>query len=163
MPSLLALAALGCGEEPVEFPSPWEGATPSDARVSGWALTAIDHPLPGAGWFRTTSGERGSDFSSATIREVEGASAPVVVVTLGGLRRRGATILELDIALPAWVAGELRSPSTQRATASIGQLRTADGPDPFVIDGVIEVLGAGTQPGDVVEIVFSDLVLGEAP
>lgn len=154
----VVLLSWGCVEAP-EFASPWEDAAPTNERLSGWAYTAIDVPLPGAGWFRTTSGVRGSDFSSATVREVEGASAPVVVVLLGGLEPGGATVLELDIAMPAWIAGEL----PVDGQASIGQLRTPDGSGPFVIDGVVEVSAAGTQPGDVVEISFTDLVLGEVP
>ena len=156
---MLMLMGLGLGCTPAPtFESPWEDARPTGEQVSGWARAAVDSPQPGAGWFRVGDLEA-HDFSWATVREVDGASAPVVVVMLGGVESDGTNVLEFDIALPAFVAG----PLTIDGQAGIGQLRTLDGREPFVIDGAIEVRAAGTQPGEWIELAFTDLVLGEEP
>ncbi len=149
---------IACGPR---FESPWEEARAIDQRVSGWARAAVDSELPGAGWFRTdgADGLEAHDFSWATVREVDGAAAAVVVVTIGGFGPSGTSVLEIDAALPAWVAG----PLPVDGQASVAQLRTADGAEPFVVGGTIDVVAAGARPGEVVELSFADLALGEVP
>lgn len=141
----------GCG-----FPTPWEDATPSGDTVEGWMRTALDHPHPGAGWFRAGDLEA-FDFGQAGIRSVRRAKEDIIVLQIGKVTPEGPTVLELDVALSAWVAG----PLLVDGVASIGELRSPEG-NRFVVGGTIDVRSAGATPGETVEIAFSDLVLAEA-
>lgn len=140
------------------FPSPWEDAEPTEARIEGRLLATLDHPLPGVGWFRTGDLEA-KDFGQASRQEVRGAREDVIVLQIGQVAPNGPTLFEIDVAMSAWVAGEL----PVDGIASIAQLRTPQGDAPFVVDGTIEVRQAGARPGERVEVVFADLVLGEVP
>ncbi|MBX2803187.1 MAG: hypothetical protein KTR31_36240 [Myxococcales bacterium] len=149
----LLLGASGC----VAFESPWEEANTSDATVEGWMYTAIDHPQPGAGWFRTGETEA-ADFSQASVKSVRGAKDDIVVLQIGSVSSEGPSILEIDVALGAWSAGAI----PVDGMSSVGELRDADGTRRLVVDGVIEVDQAGVSAGQVVELSFVDLVLTEA-
>jgi len=147
------LGVAGCG-----FSSPWRDAEPTEARLEGWMLAGIDDPQPGAGWFRTGEVEA-HDFGQAAIRAVRGAKDDVLVLQIGRVAPEGVTVLELDVALSAWAAGEV----PVDGVSSIGQLRGPGGEDRFVVDGVLDVRAAGASPGELVELSFTDLVLAEAP
>lgn len=120
-------------------------------------FTAIDHPAPGAGWFRTGEFEA-VDFSQASVTSVRGASDDVVVLQIGQVSPDGPTVLELDVALTAWIAGDL----PVDGVSSIGELRQPDGSSQLIVGGTVEVRQAGATPGELVEIAFTDLTLAEA-
>ncbi|MEO0606018.1 MAG: hypothetical protein AAF211_31610, partial [Myxococcota bacterium] len=79
------------------FPSPWTGATASEETLEGWMRTALDHPHPGAGWFRTGELEA-VDFGQASRKAVRGAKDDVIVLQIGKVSSEGPTVLELDVA-----------------------------------------------------------------
>lgn len=149
---LWAVLLGGC----TRFASPWEEATPTDARVEGWVSTTVDAPHPGAGWFRAGELEA-VDFGRVSVASVRGASDDVVVVQIGSVQPEGMDVLELDIALAAWESGAI----VIDGGAGIGELRERDGRRRLVIGGSIDVRQAGARAGEPVELSFVDLVLAE--
>ena len=152
-PSIALLGFVACGG----FPSPWNDADPIDITAEGWMRTAIDHPHPGAGWFRAGELEA-FDFSQATVTSVRRAKDDVVVLQIGRLAAEGPTVLELDIALGSWVAGSL----PVDGVASVGEIRQPGESRRFVVGGSVDVRSAGVAPGEIVEIAFTDLQLAQA-
>lgn len=140
---------------PDSFPTPWEAASAIDETVSGQFRAVVSGETPGAGWFRTESREA-HDLVQAAVRDV-GATWPVVQVRIGGREPGGWRILELDVALNHWVAGEI----PVDGTAAIGQLTAPNGSVQYVVGGVLDVTAAGIEAGQQVEGTFRNLTLAE--
>ncbi|MEN0060775.1 MAG: hypothetical protein AAGA48_01430 [Myxococcota bacterium] len=147
---VLGLLSVGaCG-----FPSPWKNAEPTGTTIEGWMRTTLDHPHPGAGWFRVDDLEA-YDFSQASLKSVRRAKDDVVVLQIGRVDTEGTTVLEFDIALGAWVAGAV----PVDGVSAIGELRRPDGTQQFVLGGSLDVRAAGVAEGDLIEVSFVDLTL----
>ena len=96
--ALLALGPLGslaCGEPDISFESPWEGVPVTQDTLEGAFRATLGAPTPGAGWF-VAPGARGHDLARAAVREVGGATWPVLQVQLAGRVESGWHVLELD-------------------------------------------------------------------
>lgn len=154
--ALVALLGACAPAEPEPLPTPWEGVDLSAGVLQGAFHTRIGDTHPGLGWF---SGElSGHVGSRADLHDVTGATWSVLRIHLLGWQAEGWSTLELDIAKPAWLVGELRIDGE----SAVGVWTGPDGTRRYLVDGVLEVTDAGLAEGEVVAGHFHDLPLTEA-
>lgn len=133
----------GCGGD---LPAPWKGLPLSTDTVSAIFRAHVGDELPGVGAYATPSGEA-RDGARVQVLEVEGATWPVVQLQVFGRGEGGLNVLELDVSLDRWVAGEV----PVDGVAAVGALTLAGGEVRYVVSGVLRLEAAGLAVGELAE------------
>ena len=156
---MLILLALACNPNEattIEFDTPWEEASKTGETVSGAFVAEVGSVYPGAGWFKTSTLES-HDAVQAAVREVEGASQPILKVRILGRADGGWNSLELNVALSSWKAGQVPIDGND----AIGVLTTVEDETFYLLDGFLDVALPGGAMGDRIEASFDDVPLWE--
>ncbi|MFZ5477624.1 MAG: hypothetical protein ACOZNI_12680 [Myxococcota bacterium] len=174
VPLLLALAACrGADTSDVKSPdpgdsaagpafdAPWEGLDATD-EAAGAFEADIGDDLAGPGWFHTGSDAVwGAEGAWARVEEPEGASEPIVVVSIGGRAQEQVLVLQIVAPRSAWGEGEL----TVDGTSAAGVLTRYEGgtgtPFAYVVGGTVSLAEAGDADGEDVRGEFSSLSIAE--
>jgi len=172
----LFFGVVGCGSEPppasssgtttapaeatdgleADAPPPdggWEDASLADTTVSGGFSVHLADTEPGGGWFTETDAHdspqlEGSAFARAHRLSLADTAHDVIAVRIHGVPSSAGdwSVLELDVALPYWVAGDI----PLDGTAAIGQLTRPDGSVVYLKDGTLTLTHPGVNSGDAV-------------
>jgi hypothetical protein len=139
----IVLLCAGCAGD---LPAPWEGLSLSADTASAIFRAHVGDELPGVGAYATASGEA-RDGARVQVLEVQGATWPVVQVQVFGRGEGGLNVLELDVSLDRWVAGEV----PVDGVAAVGALTLAGGEVRYVVSGVLRLEAAGLAVGELAE------------
>jgi hypothetical protein len=147
--------------DPPSDPAPagvWEDAVATGETISGRFLAELGSTLPGAGWLESET-VAVSNLARAALHTVEGVQWPVVQVQIMGRVDGDWQVVEIDAALPHWLAGEV----ALDGESAIGQLTRPDGSVAYLLGGVLVLEDAGVADGQRVSGFFEDVPLAEVP
>ena len=151
---ITAMWLMACGSPEPSTPPP----LPEPLLAWGEFHTAVDHPVPGRGaWF--VEGNTASEIARARRYDDIAASPVLMIEILGPSDDGGWDRFELNVALPYWQVGDV----VVDGAGAAGVFETATGERYEVRGGVVQVIEAGREPGEVVDGRFASLELVEAP